>query len=98
MPYGSASLSRAISEAPIVEAFALLAIIMQVTVPELESAFRQVPIIGRHISTHLPAAELQHSAFLEFQDSRYRIATGTSVASTVLHIQRATERKIRWLK
>jgi len=27
---------------------------------ELESTFRQVPITGQHISSHPPAAELQH--------------------------------------
>src|SRR6266498_841685 len=58
-------------------------------VAELEPTFRQVPITGQHMSSHPPAAKLQHfRMILTVQDSGYRIEAGTSVALTALYIMK----------
>ena len=66
MPIESAITFRATPRVAIAGAVAihskttLVTIIMQVTLAELESTFRQVPITGQHISSHPPPADLQH--------------------------------------
>src|SRR6266508_5949245 len=48
-----------------------------------------MPITGQHISSHSPAAKLQHfRMILTVQDSGYRIKAGTSVALTALYIMK----------